>query len=215
MKTKKSISAWVVEDNALFQKTLMSLINDQKDMKCDRVFSTCEEAVETVQSAAAPDVILHDIGFSGMNGISSVEMIKGLRPKVQIIMVTVFDDDEHIFDALRAGATGYLLKSSTEKIIVDSIRDVIAGGSPMNSSIARKVVEYFSQNPKDSLEYSLSPREKEILELVIRGFSNNMISEKMLVSVHTVDAHLRKIYEKLQVHSRAEAASKALKEKLI
>jgi DNA-binding NarL/FixJ family response regulator len=215
LKTQNKISVWIVEDNELFQKTLVALINDQKDMHCDQTFSSCEEAVETLQSARVPDVVLHDIGFTGMNGVTSVEMMKRKQPKVQIIMVTVYDDGEHIFDALRAGATGYLLKSSSEQIIVNSIRDVIAGGSPMNSSIARKVVEYFSKTSKSEQEYCLSSREKEILELIIHGFSNNMIAEKIHISIHTVDAHLRNIYEKLQVHSRTEAASKALKEHLL
>ncbi len=205
----------MVEDNNLFRKNIVALIKDQKDMVCTGEYASCEAAVKSIKTNDVPDVILHDIGFVGMNGISCVEKIKNDHPDVQIIMVTVYNDGEHIFDALCAGATGYLLKSSSEAVIINAVHDVMAGGSPMNSSIARKVVEVFAKSKKVSKEYSLTDKEKDILSFVIEGFSNNMIAEKLHLSVHTIDAHLRKIYEKLHVHSRASAAAKALKERLV
>lgn len=215
MKKSKNISVWIVEDNELFQKNLSTLIDDQDDMKCDRIFSSCEEVLSEIKHSSPPDVVLQDIGFVGMNGIACVEVIKRKYPQTQIIILTIYDDGDHIFDALRAGATGYLLKSSSEEIIISSIHDVLAGGSPMNSSVARKVAEYFSHSRKTGQEYKLSSREKEILEFIIQGYSNNMIADKLHLSGHTIDAHLRKVYVKLHVHSRTEATTKALKEKLI
>lgn len=215
MKKKMNISVWVIEDNALFRKNLVSLINEQSDLKCEREFSSCEDAIKALQISAPPSVVLQDIGFSGMSGIESVEMIKSLHPEIQIIMITVFDDNDNIFDALCAGATGYLLKSSPEEMIIKSIRDVVAGGSPMNSSIARKVIQTFVRKRNLPEEYGLSSREKEILDQIVQGFTNRQIAEHNKLSTHTVDAHLRKIYNKLHVHTRTEAATKAVKERLV
>lgn len=212
---KKQITVWVIEDNALFQKSIVSLINDQPDMCCDWVYSSCEEAVAALKSAQCPDVILHDIGFPGMDGITCVGIIKQKYPTTQIVMFTVFEDSDNIFDAICAGATGYLVKSSTETTIIQGIHDVLAGGSPMNPTIARKAIELFSRMHKVPKEYGLSTREREILEQIVHGSGNKQIAEKFHVSHHTIDAHLRNIYEKLQVHSRTEAATKALKERLI
>lgn len=212
--TKKIISVWIIEDNDLYQKTIAKLINDQVDMQCERMYSSCEEALATLKLAPPPDVILHDIGFIGMDGIESVGTIKRDHPGIQIIIITIYDDAEHIFDALSAGAIGYLLKTSREEKIIHSIRDAMDGGSPMNSSIARKVTEFFSKQQKSNNDYKLSDREKEILELVVAGLGNIIIAEKLHLSTHTVDAHLRNIYEKLHVHSRTEAAVKVFREKL-
>jgi DNA-binding NarL/FixJ family response regulator len=129
-------------------------------------------------------------------------------------MFTVFEDSDSIFDALCAGATGYLVKSSTEAVIIQAIRDVLAGGSPMNPTIARKAINVFTRMHTVTQEYGLSSREREILEQIVHGFGNKHIAEHFNVSHHTIDAHLRNIYEKLHVHSRTEAATKALKERL-
>jgi DNA-binding NarL/FixJ family response regulator len=150
-----------------------------------------------------------------MGGITSVGIIKKKSPSSQIIMVTVFDDDDNIFDAVCAGATGYLLKSSPESKIIEAIRDVYNGGSPMNSLIARKTIDMFSKMHSVSKEYGLTPREKEILEQIVQGYGNKYLAERFNVSPHTIDAHLRKVYEKLHVHTRTEAATKAIKERLV
>lgn len=212
---QKPIVAWVVEDNALFQKNIVSLLNDQKDIVCSGIFSSCEEAITALDKSPAPDVILHDIGFNRMDGITCVGIIKRRFPETQIIMLTVFEDSDSIFDALCAGATGYLVKTSTEAVIIQAIHDVLAGGSPMNPTIARKAIEVFRKMHNVSKEYGLTPREYEILEQIVNGFSNRQIADRFIVSHHTIDAHLRNIYGKLQVHSRTEAATKALKERLV
>jgi DNA-binding NarL/FixJ family response regulator len=212
---QKRTIVWVVEDNTLFQKSIVGLINDQPDMKCDWVYSSCEEAIKALEVDPIPDVILQDIGFEKMSGITCVGIIKKKSPSTQIIMFTVFDDSDNIFDALCAGATGYLVKSSTEAMIIQAIHDVLAGGSPMNPTIARKAIEMFTRMHNVPKEYGLSSREREILEQIIHGFGNKAIAERFHVSPHTIDAHLRNIYEKLHVHSRTEAATKALKERLV
>jgi DNA-binding NarL/FixJ family response regulator len=171
--------------------------------------------IRTFEDTDVPDVVLHDIGFPGINGITCVDVIKKNFEDIQIIMLTSYDDGENIFDALCAGATGYLLKTSSEAQIINGIRDVMAGGSPMNSSIARKVVDVFSRPKKVSQEYNLTDRERNILHFIIRGRSNHMIAAELMLSAHTIDSHLRKIYEKLHVHSRTEAAAKAVKERII
>ncbi|MFA6456096.1 MAG: response regulator transcription factor [Bacteroidota bacterium] len=210
----KKISVWVVEDNVLYKDNIVSLMNEQSDINCDKYFLSCEEAISALETTPTPDVVLHDIGFEGMNGITCVGIMKRKNPSIQIIMVTVYDDDDSIFDALCAGATGYLLKSSPETMIIQSIRDVFSGGSPMNSTIARKTIEMFSKMHTVSREYGLTVREKEILEQIVQGYSNKIIADQFNISPHTIDAHLRKVYEKLHVHTRTAAAAKAIKERL-
>ncbi len=209
------ISVMLVEDNDLFQQNITQLINAQAGMRCDHIYSSCEDAVAALETIKPPDVILHDIGFEGMSGITSVSIIKRRLPATQIVMFTVFEDSDNIFDALCAGATGYLVKSSSEAVILQAVRDVIAGGSPMNPTIARKAIDVFTRMHSVSKDYGLSGREREILEEIVSGYGNREIAEKLLISHHTIDAHLRKIYEKLHVHTRTEAATKALKERLV
>lgn len=212
---KKKIVVWIIEDNTLYRKNLVAVINDQSEMICEKEFSSCEEAIAKIHYSKQPDVVLQDIGFPGMNGIRCVETIKNQYPATQIIMITVFDDTENIFSAICAGATGYLLKTSSSEIITKSIYDVLSGGSPMNSSVARKAIDVFSKLHNVAREYGLSNREKEILEQIAQGFGNKHIAEHFNISTHTIDAHLRKIYDKLHVHSRTGAAAKAIKERLI
>lgn len=211
----EKIAVWIVEDNLLYNKTIVNIINDQPDIECTGNYRSCEEALLALESKPLPDVVLHDIGFEGMNGIVSVELMKRQHPEIQIIMLTVFDDSEHVFKSLCAGATGYILKSSDEINIATAIYDILAGGSPMNSSIARKVIEVFSRIHRVTKEFNLSHRELEILHHIIEGSSNRYIADKLHISPHTVDAHLRSIYEKLHVHSRTQAATKALKERIV
>lgn len=210
-----NINVMLVEDNDLFQQNITQLINAQPGMRCELVYATCEDAVSALDSIKPPQVILHDIGFEGMSGITSVGIIKRHFPETQIVMFTIFEDSDNIFDALCAGATGYLLKSSSEPVIIQAIHDVLAGGSPMNPTIARKAIDVFTKMHSVSKDYGLSGREREILEEIVEGYGNREIAEKLLISHHTIDAHLRKIYEKLHVHTRTEAATKALKERLV
>jgi len=149
-----------------------------------------------------------DIGLPGISGIECAARIKALHPRVQIIMITVFDDNDHIFDALCAGASGYLLKASTEGVIIQSITDVMNGGSPMNPAIAKKVITAFTHLRRPSHDLELSKREMEILDLISKGLRNKQISEELCLSPHTIDTHIRNIYDKLHVHTRTEAISK-------
>lgn len=209
---KDTIDVWIVEDNSLFRKNIAALINGEKGMTCTGEFSSCEEVLHQLETERSPDIFLLDIGLPGMNGITGVKKIKAIDPLAQIVMITVFDDDDHIFDAICAGALGYILKTTTEKTILQSIRDVVNGGSPMNASIARKVLKVFTTFRMPKEEFNLSPREKEILDFIIQSNTNQQIAEKLFISKHTVNTHLRNIYEKLQVHSRAELVSKVLRQ---
>ncbi|MFA6470317.1 MAG: response regulator transcription factor [Bacteroidota bacterium] len=206
----KPVRIWIIEDNALFRKNIVALINDEKGMSCTGEFSSCEQALQQLVRDERPDAFLLDIGLPGMDGIEGIKKIKILVPDAQIIIITVFDDNDHVFDAICAGASGYLLKTTSEAMILQSIREVISGGSPMNASIARKVLTAFSTLRIPNAEYKLSPREREILDLVIKSYTNQQIAEQLYLSVHTIDTHLRNIYEKLQVHSRTEAVAKIL-----
>ncbi|HSW56358.1 MAG TPA: response regulator transcription factor, partial [Ignavibacteriaceae bacterium] len=162
-----------------------------------------------------PDIILLDIGLPGMNGIELIPELRKLSPSSKIIIITVHDDDENVFNAICEGASGYLLKDLSSDKIVASINEVMNGGAPMNSHIAKKVLNMFRDQNVKSNGYSLSEREKEILSLLVEGLSKKQIAEKIFLSHHTVDSHLRNIYAKLEVHSRSSAISKAIKEKLV
>ena len=204
------IDVWIVEDNSLYRKSFTRLINGTKGMICSNEFSHAEPALRKIATGDAPDVCLLDIGLPGMNGIECVSKIKSHHVKTQIIMITVFDDNDHIFDALCAGASGYLLKASTKETIINAITDVMEGGSPMNPSIARKVVTAFTHLRNPTQELILTPREKEILTLMSKGLTNKEISQTLTLSHHTIDTHVRNIYEKLQVHTRLGAISKMM-----
>ena len=166
-----------------------------------------------------PDVVLMDIDMPGMNGIDGVKNIRSVRPETHIIMLTVFDDNQRVFDAICAGATGYLLKRTPDEKIIDAIRDVQTGGAPMTSRIAKQVLQLFSvqQNSQQqsTIDYQLTKRETETLSWLVKGYSYKMIAENMEVSIDTVRAHIKKIYEKLHVHSMNEAVAKAIRQKIV
>ena len=205
---------WLIEDNEAYRRTIRRVINRLEGFSCPEAFAWCEEALETLKTADAPDVILLDVGLPGMGGIEGIRLIKTISPSTHVIMLTVFDDQEKIFQAICAGASGYLLKSSSEERIAESIREVMNGGAAMTPSIAQKVIEMFTSlaAPKD--DYGLTAREREILNFAVQGLIKKEIADRLTLSFHTVDAHLRNIYTKLQVHTRAGAVSKALKEHL-
>lgn len=213
-----TISVWIIEDNTLYRKNMIALINEDKGMKCTGDFESCEEALERLQphlSHLYPKVVLLDIGLPGMSGIEGITKIKSLSPRTEIIMITVHDDNENIFQAICSGANGYLLKTAPEKSIIKAIRDIVAGGSPMNSAIARKIVNAFSRRSIANNDLGLTHRENEILHLLVDGLMIKQIADKLFLSYNTIETHLRSIYSKLRVHSRAEAVSKALKNHLI
>lgn len=163
--------------------------------------------------AHRPDVVLLDINMPGMSGLEALPIIKEALPKTQVVMLTVFDDDDRIFQAVRSGASGYLLKNTPPGEIVQALFDVYGGGSPMTSSVARKVLQFFQQPAKPiSAEHDLSPRELDILRGLMKGYSYKLIADELGISLDTVRSHIRHVYDKLQVNSKTEAILKAMKE---
>ena len=199
----------IVEDNAALGNGLRKIVESASDFRCLGVWVTAEEALKKID-AFRPQVVLMDINLPGMSGIEATSRIKQHLPEIQVIMVTVYRDHDQIFAALKAGASGYLLKRSTPEEVRQAIRDVRSGGAPMSAEIARRVVEAFHQPVKapGAEEIRLSKRETEILEHLAIGLANKEIADRLTISVETVRVHLRRIYEKLHVHSRTEAAMK-------
>jgi DNA-binding NarL/FixJ family response regulator len=206
---------WLIEDHADSRRVLARVLNRALTMKCPRDFSTCEEAIEALRSQPPPDVILLDVGLPGMNGIEGIPHLKALAPSAHVIMLTVFDDQEKVFNAICAGASGYLLKTADEDGIAGAVHDVLAGGAPINPRIARMVLDKFASQARPRREYGLSEREREVLELLVQGLVKKEIADRLGLSYHTVDNHLRNIYVKLQVHTRGGAVAKALSEQLV
>ena len=206
---------WIVEDNQEFSENISELINRTQGLRCERSFPMCEDAMTSLMNDAAPDALLMDIGLPGINGIDGIKKIKAIAPTIQVIMLTVFDDHEKIFQAICAGASGYLLKSVSNEKIIESLKEILVGGAPINAQIARKILEMFSRLAAPKEEYGLTPRENEILRLIVDGKTKKQIADQIFLSFHTIDTHLRSIYAKLQVHSRSGAIAKALKEHLL
>jgi DNA-binding NarL/FixJ family response regulator len=194
----------IVDDEAGIRTSLARLLKRASGFQCLLCYATAEEALEWIPNTM-PDVVLMDINLPGIDGVECVRRIKIVRPSIQIIMLTVYDDPQRIFDALAAGATGYLMKHTPPVEILEAIREVRQGGSPMNSQIARKVVESFQKNPPTHEVERLSPREKEILEFLVQGYLIKEISDGIGIGFGTVRCHIRGIYEKLHVHSRTQA----------
>lgn len=210
-----AISVWLIEDHADFREAVAWQINQIADLRCTRAFSTCEEALSALAKEPAPEVILCDVGLPGMDGITGIRAIKALSPSTHIVMLTVHDDHHKVFGAICAGASGYLLKDASEETLTAAIHEVLQGGAPMNPRVARLVLEKFArQNAPPRDNYGLSEREKEILELMVEGLIKKEIADRLGVSYHTVNNHLRSIYEKLHVHTRGGAVAKALNERL-
>lgn len=203
------IDVAIVEDNAALANGLRKIIESASDFRCLGVWTTAEDALKKID-AFRPQVVLMDINLPGMSGIEATARIKQYLPELQVIMVTVYRDHDQIFAALKAGASGYLLKRSTPEEVRQAIRDVRSGGAPMSAEIARRVVEAFHQPVRTSMpeDVKLSKRETEILKLLTKGLANKEIADRLDISVETVRVHLRRVYEKLHVHSRTEAAMK-------
>lgn len=208
---------WVVEDHPSFRRTLARVLNAERDMRCSREFNSCELALQALdtEKGCEPDVILLDVGLPGMSGLEGIRHFRDRLPEAQVIILTVFEDDEKIFQAICAGASGYLLKTAGANMIVQAIHDALSGGSPMNPRIARRVLEMFSRLAPKKADYGLSEREKEILQHMVEGLIKKEIADRLQLSVHTVDTYLRRIYEKLEVNTRTGAVAKALKEGLV
>jgi DNA-binding NarL/FixJ family response regulator len=205
------IKVAIVEDNEALRKSLENLFNDTEGMKCVLSLNNLLNVV-TELGRNLPDIILMDIGLPHISGIEGVYTVKSVYPKIQILMFTVFEDDEKIFDAIRAGASGYLLKKTPPEEIVESIIDLYHGGAPMSASIARKVIRSFQEEPATRIQdYHLTARENEILYSLVEGLSYKKIAEKYFVSISTIRTHICNVYQKLHVNSKTEAVAKVLK----
>jgi DNA-binding NarL/FixJ family response regulator len=203
------ITICVVEDDAGFRNGLLRLLARTPDCHCLGSYPSAEAALEAIPKMA-PKVVLMDLNLPGMNGVDCVRKLKSLLPWVQIIMLTVYEDPDQIYNALSAGATGYLLKQTPPAELLDAIRDVHNGGAPMSSQIARKVVQSFQGIPANNEAEGLSAREREVLDYLAQGFLIKEIGEKLGIGFDTVRTYIRRIYEKLHVHSRAQAVAKFL-----
>jgi DNA-binding NarL/FixJ family response regulator len=200
----------IVEDNARLRGSLAKLIELSPGFECVSEHVSGEDALAALPKLK-PEVVLMDINLPGMNGVECVRQLKPLLPTVQVMMLTVYENTELIFQALSAGATGYLLKQTPPAELLDAVREVYGGGSPMTGHIARKVVASFQRSASSTREMeSLTPREKQVLDYLAKGFLYKEIAEAMSISYDTVHTHIRKIYEKLHVRSRTEAVAKHL-----
>ncbi|RTL59337.1 MAG: response regulator transcription factor [Sphingobacteriales bacterium] len=198
----------IIEDDEKVRHYLAELIQLQMDVKELRVFGEAESALKEL-TAEPVDIALFDINLPGMNGIDCIQRLKMLHPRMQMMVLTVYDNTDTIFNALKAGATSYLLKSTAPEKIIEAIADVNHGGSPISSQIARKVIEAFTRKEKiNDYFQELSRREQEMLEYLSKGYRYKEIADKLFISIETVRTHIRNIYEKLQVNSRAEALKK-------
>ena len=197
----------IIEDIREIREGLQLLIDGSEGFACSTTFATAEQAIVNLPNQCA-DVVLVDIHLPGVSGIEAVRRLKTLCPDTQFIMSTVYEDDQNIFESLKAGASGYLLKKTAPSRILDAISEVYEGGSPMSSQIARRVIASFQK--KDTIDDTdlLTPREKEILKQLSKGLRYKEIADDMRISMETVRSHARKIYEKLQVQSRTEALNK-------
>lgn len=209
------LSIWIVEDNDLLRESIALIINQAPGLHCPLDVATCEEALLALDDGAVPEIILLDIGLPGMSGIEGIAPIHARSPSTQVLMLTVHKDSDNVFEALCAGASGYLLKPASPARIVEAIEDVRRGDTPMSPQIARKVLDMFTRLAVRPKDYGLSQREREVLHLLVDGLTQKRIAERLFLSEHTINTHIRNIYAKLHVHSRSGAVVKALRERLI
>ena len=210
------VNLWVIEDDESFRKTLADTLNRAEGMRCEHSFSSCEDALSHIKTEFAPEIILMDIVLPGINGIEGAQRFRSISPATQVIMLTNYAEDEKIFRALCAGASGYLLKTSTEEEIISAIKEVRSGGAHMNSLVARRVLDMFTRIVSSSItDYGLTEKEKLILRLMTDGLTKRQIAEKMCRSLETVATHIKNIYSKLHVHTQIEVVAKALRERLL
>lgn len=209
------IKVAIIEDQRDIRECLTFLINGTEGFTSFGSYRSMEEALDRI-GPALPDVVLADIGLPGMNGIDGVRILKERHPDLLILMSTVYDDDERVFDAICAGACGYLLKKTPPAKLLESIREAVAGGAPMTPEVARRVVRLFREvRPPDRSNYELTPHEIRLLKLFVEGHNYKTAAAELGVSVNTINFHVRNIYSKLQVHSRSEAVAKALRDRLV
>ncbi len=207
--TETQITVCIVEDRIDIREALFSLVDSQANLSCIGSYENAEDALVGIPELQ-PNVVLMDIDLPKMNGIDCIKLLKPKCPRVQFMICTVYDEDEKVFEALRTGANGYILKRSPPARLLEAIVELYHGGSPMSSDIARKIVLSFQQKPEEKIqeEYHITPREQEILQLLSKGLSYQELADKLFISSKTVRKHIFNIYEKLHVNSRMEAVNK-------
>ncbi len=211
----EGMELWVVEDDALYRKTISELLHEVEGIRCDHTFSRCEDALRALETEPAPDVVLMDLGLPGMNGIEGTRRVREISPATRVIILTIHEDHENVFEALCAGASGYLLKSSPPEEIERGMMEVLNGGAPINAHIARKMLSMFTRLAGPRNPSPLTTREREILKLMVDGLTKKQIADQMILSYHTIDTHIKNIYAKLEVHTRGGAVAKALTDRLL
>ena len=210
-----AVSVVIVEDQARIREGLAALIDGTEGFRCAATFGSMEDALDGLRPPL-PDVVLMDIGLPGMSGIEGVRRLKAAYPDLQVLMLTIYDDDERIFDAMCAGACGYVLKKTAPARLLDSIREVAAGGAAMSPEVARRVISLFREiRPPERADHGLTPHETRLLRLLVDGHNYTTAARELGVSVNTISFHMRRIYEKLQVHSKSEAVAKALRNRIV
>ena len=211
----KPIRTMIIEDQRDLREALSTLINYTPGFRCTGTFRSMEEAIARIRHDV-PDVVLSDIGLPGMSGIEGIRILKEQHPQLIILMLSVYDDDERIFDALCAGASGYLLKHTPPLKLLEALRDAVTGGAPMSPEIAMKVIKLFRDiRPPERVDYELTPHETRLLKLIVEGHNYTTAAEELGVKFSTIKFHMQNIYDKLQVHSKSEAVSKALRDRIV
>ena len=204
------ITISIVEDNEKLRGTLARVLNRADGFRCVSQYASAEEALKDLPKVK-PEVVLMDINLPGLNGVECVRQLKPLLPETQVMMLTVYEDTENIFNALAAGANGYMLKRTSTKELIEAIHEVKRGGSPMTMHIARKVVQSFQKTAPAQADNNLSEREQQVLDLLSQGLIYKEIADKLQISYETVHTYIRRVYEKLQVRTRTEAVAKFLR----
>ena len=209
------IKVAIVEDERDIRESLCLLVGGTNGYVCSGSYRTMEEALEKIPRQL-PDVVLSDIGLPGISGIEGVRALKQRFPDLLVLMLTVYDDDERIFDAMCAGACGYLLKKTPPARLLESLKEAVGGGAPMSPEVARRVIALFRDiRPPERADYHLTPHETRLLKLFVEGHNYKTAATELGVSINTVNFHVRSVYDKLQVHSRSEAVAKALLNRLV
>jgi len=209
------IKVLIYEDNPQFREGLCMLLNGTDGFEVLASYKNCS-SIEDEINAWKPDVVLMDIDMPGTNGIEGLQRLRKVNAEVKVLMLTVFDDNKNVFDSIKSGANGYILKKTQPSKLIEYIQEASSGGAPMTSSIATQVLKMFSEtHSRISEDYDLSSREKEVLQHLVNGYSYKMIAADMFISVDTVRSHIKKIYEKLHVNSKSEAVAKAFRDNII
>src|SRR6186713_2088704 len=210
------VKVTIFDDNKSLRLGLYQLINGSEGFECAGAFENCSNLLQDIENTR-PDVVLMDIQMPGINGIEAVKMLREKYPDLKILMQTIFEDNEKIFQSILAGASGYILKNTSPSRILDFIKETYEGGAPMSPSVATKVMKMVAEQSPSAKpnNFNLSEREKEILSCLVKGMSYKLIADACFISIDTVRGHIRNIYEKLHVHSKGEAVATAIKSKIV